>query len=224
METVIYYGTSMHPTFRHPDLLHVVPYGEGELPAAGDVVVFLPPGEEKLLSHRVISVMAGAVRTRGDNNLHDDRWLLTPAHIRGRVVSFERAGRTRALPRGTAARLTGARARAGKLARSGISRLLSPAYMRISRSGVVQKLLPASFRPRIVALERPGGKELVMLLGGRIIGRLLPGRDEWQIRRPWRLFIDVSSLPGHGEGNRQKMPGDLEKEEERRPGKAAGKN
>jgi len=198
METVIYYGTSMHPTFRHPDLLHVVMYGDDELPAAGDVVVFLPPGEEKLLAHRVLSVQNGTIRTRGDNNLHDDRWLLTPAHIRGRVVSFERAGRTRKVPRGTAARLMGARARAGKLARNGISRLLSPAYMHISRSGAVQKLFGRGLKPRVVALEHPGGRELVLLLGKHVIGRLLPGRAGWQIRRPWRLFIDEATLPGHG--------------------------
>jgi hypothetical protein len=34
-----------------------------------------------------------------------------------------------------------------------------------------------------------------LLLGNRVIGRRPPDKDQWHISRPFRLFIDESSLP-----------------------------
>jgi len=65
----------MNPTLKAPDLLQVVPY-QGKEIHRGDVIVFRPPGSKGMVVHRVISVDAQGVRTRGDKNSELDLWIL----------------------------------------------------------------------------------------------------------------------------------------------------
>jgi len=43
--------------------------------------------------------------------------------------------------------------------------------------------------------NRSDGVEFQLLMAGHVIGRLIPGKGEWFIRRPFRLFVDEASLP-----------------------------
>ena len=47
----------------------------------------------------------------------------------------------------------------------------------------------------MISLNRDGETELQLLMGRRVIGRWLPGRTGWSIRRPFRLFVDEAALP-----------------------------
>jgi len=47
----------------------------------------------------------------------------------------------------------------------------------------------------VAAFRRAGGTEFELLLGRRSVGKWLPAREEWAIRVPYRLVIDVRSLP-----------------------------
>jgi hypothetical protein len=50
-------------------------------------------------------------------------------------------------------------------------------------------------KARAISLSHTAGTELQLLMGRRAIGRWLPGKSGWNIRRPFRLFVDEESLP-----------------------------
>jgi hypothetical protein len=50
-------------------------------------------------------------------------------------------------------------------------------------------------KTRAISLSHPAGTELQLLMGRRVIGRWLPGMSGWNIRRPFRLFVDEEALP-----------------------------
>ncbi len=195
-------GISMHPLLRGGDGLKVIPYTDRRV-CVGDVVVFRSPDPQmQEVVHRVVSVNPQGIRTKGDNNNHLDSWILQPEDIIGRVVSAKREDRIFAVHggfRGTiVARMIRVKKRIDRII-SGIRRLLykilHPVYRRLSQSGIFRKILPRQFKPRILCFKRPEGTEMQLLIHNRIIGRRCPGWDDWQIRRPFRLFIDEESLP-----------------------------
>jgi hypothetical protein len=100
---------------------------------AGDVVVFCSAAKHRSVVHRVMSVSAAGIRTRGDNNNGMDPDLLQPADISGKVTAVRRGRRITPIWNGAAGRWA--------------------------------------------------------------IGRYAPGDQEWNIRRPFRLFLDVDTLP-----------------------------
>jgi hypothetical protein len=76
-----------------------------------------------------------------------------------------------------------------------LSRILHPAYHMLARSGILRNFLPIERKTRVLSFNRPEGKELQLHLRDRVIGRRRPGQGQWQIARPFRLFIDETSLP-----------------------------
>jgi hypothetical protein len=50
-------------------------------------------------------------------------------------------------------------------------------------------------RPRVISFNREGGTELQLVMGRKVIGRRLEGKSGWNIRRPFRLFVDEEALP-----------------------------
>jgi len=193
-KNVNYIGPSMNPTLEAGDELLVIPYG-GKKIRRGDVIVFLSPEGGRKITHRVISVDSEGIRTRGDNNNNIDPWVLHPHNIIGRVIYAQKRGNRRRIfgaPRG---QLYTFIIRSIRFFDTGISFLLRPVYHRLSHSAFLTKRLNEIFRPRILLFNRPEGMELQLVMGHRLIGRLLPGKAEWQIQRPFRLFVNLTSLP-----------------------------
>jgi len=189
-----YTGPSMFPTLKAGDYLEVIPYGDSRI-RIGDVVVFRSPEKERYVVHRVISVSSAGVRTRGDNNNEIDPWVLGPDHITGRVISAQRRRRNIKIYGGAPGRiLTPIRCRIKRINLT-ISRILHPVYHWLARLGIFRKILTRRFRTQILCFQRPDGIEMQLLMGQWIIGRRLPGKVEWQIRRPFRLFVSEASLP-----------------------------
>ena len=87
-----YAGPSMNPTLKAGDGINVIPYGNRKF-FIGDVVVFPRPEGNDNVVHRVVAVDSQGIRTRGDNNLNMDPWVLLPDDIIGRVVSAKRKNR-----------------------------------------------------------------------------------------------------------------------------------
>ena len=73
--------------------------------------------------------------------------------------------------------------------------LLRPAYGWLIRTGVLRRFVPGGVKTRVLSFKRPQGRELQLLMGQRVIGRRLPGKDRWHIRRPFRLIVDEATLP-----------------------------
>lgn len=189
-----YNGPSMNPTFRAGDKLLVTPCGLRKI-AVGDVVVFRPDGYEKTITHRVIRLDARGVVTRGDNNNRVDPYFLQQHEIMGRVTTARRGKETLKVINGRPG-LYYARLRwLVKVSNHTVSRILHPLYHGLADSGMFKHVLSPWARLRVIKFTKPHGVEYQLFLGSHFVGRRSPGAANWQIRRPFRLFIDKSRLP-----------------------------
>ena len=187
-------GESMQPLLRPGDRIVFVPCRVEEL-KRGDVIIFLPPGKQERVVHRVVSNGPEGILTRGDANPCRDTGHLRQDDIVGRAVSRERGGRVIPVAGGIAGRLLAALIRAFRKSDHLASHVLNPCYRGIARSGLFRALIPPALRPRVITFERDGQREMQLVLGRRIIGRRPAGTDAWTIRRPFRLFVDEQALP-----------------------------
>jgi hypothetical protein len=135
------------------------------------------------------------IRTQGDNNNRVDPWLLSHDQIRGRVFFSERGNRRRRVFGGPIGQLFGVAIRAIHALDARVSSRFRPAYDRLARAGVFKRWLPSRMRPRVISFNRAEGPELQLVMGRRVIGRWLEGKRGWNIRRPFRLFVDEETLP-----------------------------
>ena len=194
LKSLNYIGHSMHPLFKAGDRLQIVSYEQRKI-REGDVVVFISPEDGSKVVHRVISVNSDGIRTRGDNCNHEDDWCLSREHILGQVVFAQRGSKQfRVLggPLGTSYAMA---IRAGNNIDSILSSLLRPFYQRLARRAALNRWLPSRMRPRVISFKREAGTELQLVMGRRVIGRWSEGKSGWNIRRPFRLFVDEASLP-----------------------------
>ncbi|NIO10937.1 MAG: signal peptidase I [Deltaproteobacteria bacterium] len=170
-----YTGPSMNPTLRAGDLLRVLPY-DGRKVRAGDVIVFSSPEDSTKITHRVISSDSAGIQTRGDNAGSVDPWILRPDDVLGRVASAQRGRRKLRIFGGPVGQLLGVTLKGIRTVDAEISRLFYPVYDWLARSGIFRRWLKGRVDVRVVSLNRPGGKELCLLLGQRAVGRWLPGK------------------------------------------------
>ncbi|NIO04878.1 MAG: hypothetical protein GTN74_09750 [Proteobacteria bacterium] len=184
----------MNPTLRAGDRLEVNPY-EGRKIRPGDVIVFLSPENGSKISHRVVSTGPDGVRTRGDKNSQIDPWVIRTDQILGQVICAERGNIRRWIFGGWMGIMSATAVRTLRRVDSSMSSLLYPAYDWLSRSGIFGRLLPGQRKTRVVSFNRPAGRELQLHMGEWVIGKWMPHRRQWQIRRPFRLFVDEASLP-----------------------------
>ena len=189
-----YMGPSMNPTLKSGDGINVIPYGKKKI-RIGDVIVFPSPKGYHNVVHRVVSVDSQGIRTRGDNNSNIDPWTLSHDGIIGHVFRAQQGNRRISIHGGLKGLLYSLGIRATRMIDSNISSLLHPAYHWLSRTGALRPWLSARLQTRVLSFNRPNGTELQLLIGRRVIGRLLPGSSQWVIRRPFRLFVDEAALP-----------------------------
>ena len=201
LKSMHYIGSSMNPTLRPGDRLDTVPYNRQKI-RRGDVIVFISPLDESKAVHRVVSVDSKGIKTRGDNCNRIDPYVLGPDKIVGRVISVQRKNKQRRIFGGYLGRVFAGTARALIALDSGASFLLRPFYHRLARSGILRCWKPVWLEPRVISFRHSGGTELQLLMGRWVIGRRLPGVAQWNIRRPFRLFVDEDSLPRNFSGQR----------------------
>jgi hypothetical protein len=189
-----YVGSSMNPTLREPEIMEIRPYDRRPL-RVGDVAFFLSPEADQPVVHRIIRVTPAGISTIGDNSTQKDKFLLQPKHIKGQVVAAWRGQKRRKIAGGLQGRLTTSRwLRWRRGLDRGLSPLLRPLYQALSHRGLIAWLVPASLRPRVVVFQVRGRDQFQLLLGHRIIGRYDDQRHQWQIQRPFQLFVDERML------------------------------
>ena len=188
-----YVGPSMNPTLCEPEIMEVLPYGSRPL-RVGDVAFFLPPEAVQPVVHRIIRMTPAGISTLGDNNTRVDTSLLQPEDIKGQVVAAWCGQKRRKIAGGLHGRLTSRWLRWRRVLDRGVSHLLHPLYYILSRCGLIARLLPAPFRPRVVVFQTQGQDHFRLLLGQHIIGRYDDQKRQWQIQRPFRLFVDERVL------------------------------
>jgi hypothetical protein len=187
-------GSSMHPTLHESDLLEIVSCGDGKA-QVGDVIAVAPPDADHLVVHRVVRATPEGVCTWGDNNAGADGWCLGPERVIGRVVAAWRGRRRRRILGGGAGRLWGYAVRGRRVLGRAVLGLLHPIYHVLARAGIVRRLVPNSFEPRVVVFRAGGQQRLRLLLGQRVVGEYVPAWGKWRFRRPFRLLVDEAALP-----------------------------
>jgi signal peptidase len=194
LKSINYIGPSMNPTLKTGDRLHITPY-DGQTIQRGDVVVFIPPAGDSKIIHRVVVIDSRGIRTRGDNCTDVDPWILNPEQILGRVVRARRRNKRLRVFGGPIGSLFAGVIRAIHSIESRVFEVLRPSDKRLASVSLFKHLLTGSMEPRVISFSRPTGIELQLFIGQWLIGRWLPGRSRWHIRRPFRLFVDEDSLP-----------------------------
>ena len=196
--TFVYTGPSMNPTLAKPQLL------ETEEPSGapirvGDVVCFHSPKDGVTVVHRVVSVGAGGVRTRGDRNRAVDPWVLRPEDILGRVVRTRRGAQTGRVFGGRAGLAVAWSGRL-RLALGGAARrAFGGAYRGVASTGVPARLWSLVAGPaagqEIVRFGSGPLAEHRLYLGERPVGRYDRRQRRWVVDHPYRLVVDVGTLP-----------------------------
>ena len=161
----------------------------------GDVAFFLPPESDQPVVHRIIRVTPAGISTLGDKHIQEDKFLLQPNNIKGRVVAAWRGQKRRKIAGGLQGRLISGWFRWRGVLDHSVSPVLHPLYQALSHWKLIAWLLPASLRPRVVVFRTLGQDQLQLLLGQRIIGRYDDRRHQWQVQRPFKLFVDERLLP-----------------------------
>jgi len=187
-------GPSMTPTLQPLDLLELEPYGEREV-RVGDVVAFPSPGVGKHIVHRVVRVGPEGIRTLGDNNIHEDAVILGPEDLTGRVIAAWRGQRRRIVAGGLRGRLVRRLARMRRWLDRATSFFLRRPYHALARSGALRSILPDPLKPRVVRYGVNEHAQLLLFLGGRVIGNYHADLGGWRIRRPFKILVDEAKLP-----------------------------
>ena len=188
----LYKGPSMNPTFRHLDMLHVVPY-ECHDARIGDVVVYLKPDDLKRTTHRIVSINENSIRTRGDNNSNMDPYILNADHIIGRIDFLIRNSRRISVSRGILGHIHALKVSASRKAADIASMCLHPVYIFLSRLQLF-RFIPFLPDVRVLSFNKRDGMERQLVMGKKVIGRCMPGSDTWHISRPFRLLVNEKKL------------------------------
>lgn len=188
-----YAGPSMNPTLRQGDMLEVLPH-EGRPVRAGDVIIFRSPGRGYVV-HRIVALSEAGAYTRGDNNSAADSYIVQPGDIVGRVVAACRGASRRAVAGGLRGQVRGGLLLLIRAVRGYVFFVLRRPYHRIARTGIVQKLLPKSWRPRCIEAVMPQCRQLHLVIRGKVVGSFDNRRKTWRIAKPYRIFVDEASLP-----------------------------
>jgi len=148
-------------------------------------------GDSQKIGHRVVEKYSTGVRTWGDNNSHIDPEIVGSADIKGRVVSVKRGDMTVAIRGGLGGRVTGFLRRTKSRIDTQVSKRLHSIYHLLSKSCIFTRVLTI----RLISFKRDIGVETQLLWRGKVIGRRPAGDIEWRIKKPYKLFVDVKSLP-----------------------------
>ncbi len=194
--TCYYRGTSMYPLFRNGDLLLVEPLC-GVCPENGDIAVFSCDSSsvDDAIVHRVVDISSDGILTKGDNNGDIDPWVLPLSSITGRVTGFYRDRRFYAVRGGFRGRFRHVAVQVCRGMVFGGKSVFRGGYHLLGRTPVFGSLLRGSLQPKVLRFAGQGGDELHLMVGGLLAGRCFAGSDRWHIRPPFRLFVDVGSLP-----------------------------
>lgn len=191
--SIPYTGPSMNPTFRAGDLLEVVPCEVSEL-GRGDVIVFIPPGGSRKVTHRIVSAGPEGILTRGDRNNRVDDYLLKQENITGCVRKIIRNGKRRAVYGGYPGAACALCARLTVRLLRITSLLLHHPYRFLAGFSAFSRLPYVRSRIKVLRFKRGEAEEFHAVFGSRLIARLLPGQKEWKFKKPFRLFVDERLL------------------------------
>lgn len=183
----------MYFTLKPFDRFQFLSYGPNHKMHRGDVVVFVSPAQSYLIAHRIVKIDAQEIRTKGDNNPAVDPWILTADKIIGRVVYAYRGKKKLRIYGGSAGLWWAFFVGLIRSMRSGIFFLLKPAYYRIIKTGLMNKLFNRILRVRVFHINA-SDFELHLFLGTHIIGRYSSLNKKWYLLKRYEALINKDGL------------------------------
>ncbi len=156
--------------------------------------MFIPPGESRKVTHRIVSSGPEGVRTRGDRNGRADDYLLKQENITGLVRQVIRNGKRRAVYGGCYGALCALCARLTVRILKIINLSMHHPYRILAGFSSIGRLPYVRSRIKVLRFKRSKGYEFQAVFGSRLIGRLLPGEIEWRFKKPFRLLVDERLL------------------------------
>jgi signal peptidase I len=193
--TVVFTGVSMKPTFQDGYLLTVAPYVNDQI-KKGDVIYFQRKGQVAVV-HRVVRVSNEGVQTKGDNNSSNDSFLLQKDEIIGKVIAARNGRKSWRIHGGMGGyaimrlnQLVSSTSRRG-------ARMMAGPYQRMADQNIFLGILPPNFRPKVVSFKVSMYRnqfKLKLIAGSHEIGRYDDKSRKWQIKYPFRLFVDQSKI------------------------------
>jgi signal peptidase I len=194
MPNVIFYlGRSMHPFLQEGDEILYQPCDKHPI-KRGDIIVFSPPGEDRIVIHRVITAALEGYRTQGDSNVRPDPWLLSRGEIIGRAVRYRRKGKDCAIRGGIGGIWRSASVRHVLTIRTLLVHVMDPVLRSAFYSGLLAGWIPQRYKPRVLSITRAEGTELILVMGERILGRRFAGSEIWNIRRRYWPLVDRQAI------------------------------
>ena len=186
-------GPSMNPTLKPGDGLEMYTYRDRAEICVGDVIVYPRPFGTVDVVHRIIEKRDDGVITRGDNNNKIDPYTVRFDDIIGKVIAAKRRNRRIPIKGGK----TGFCIHKLMLLRKysmqyGLPPLVAVSNI-IAASGIFNVLHPV-FNLRVVRINGEHRRQSILVSGNRAIGRLLEESGEWQIRFPYKFFINKRRL------------------------------
>lgn len=191
-------GPSMNTTLKPGDGLETYAYRDRAEISVGDVIVYPHPFRTVEVVHRVIEIRSDGVITRGDNNNKIDPYTVRFEEIMGKVIAAKRKDRRIPVKDGR----TGFCIHKLMLFRKySMQYGLAPlgAISNIIATSGVFNVFHSVFNLRIIHIKKNHQNQFILVTGNRAIGRQLPGSGEWQIRFPYKYFIDKRQLEKVGQ-------------------------
>ena len=183
----------MNPTLKPGDGLDLYTYSDPAEICVGDVIVYPHPSRTVDVVHRIIEIRNAGVITRGDNNNKIDPYTVRFDDIIGKVIATKRKNRLIPVKSGK----TGFCIHKLMLLRKYFI-LYGLAPLRfisnIIAASRIFNIFHSVFNVRIIHIKRNHQRQLILVSGNRAIGKQLVESGEWQIRFPYKYFINKSWL------------------------------
>lgn len=206
---LLYLGSSMNPTFEDLDVIHFSPYQDTPL-KKGDVIVIQRHEEpDRKIIHRIISICPDDIRTQGDNCYTMDPWVLRPFEILGYVTSIRRKDQIIRIHRGRFGyqKFLYLRIMAGAFLIC--KKVMKHPYQLLSPLKLLTRVLSPFLNYRMIKFSGSTRSEIRLFFGPVCIGRLQNGAANWEIKPPYRLFVDPYLL-SYSEGNGELISSEID--------------
>ena len=183
----------MYPTLRAGDGLKLEPYGNVSEVRIGDVISYPYPDRPYDVVHRIIKLRADGAITRGDNNNKIDPYVVAYDDIIGKVIAAKRKSKLFTIKGG----------RIGFFIHK--TMLFRKYFMQYGLAPLrfVSNVLAASnlltifhplFKTNVISIKRNNQTSKLLVIGKKAVGKQVDGSEKWQIRFPYKYFIDKNRI------------------------------
>jgi len=184
----------MLPTLKSGDGLIMYDYKNRDEMKVGDIILYPHPEKPFDVVHRIIKKMDSGVITRGDNNNQIDPYTIKYEDVIGKITSAKRGSTAIQMKSGTIGYILHRLLIFRKFIKPYIITPISFISCKITESKILN-FAHNCFNIQIISIKRNNIESYVLKYKNKPIGQKSPNtNNQWQIRFPYKLFIDKDKL------------------------------